>query len=267
MARHSRLGHGSEPSLLGRIAHVASAARHVVLGHRTINRGGRGAVNVIDVGSAGGLPPAWKNQAYRIRHLLNFEPLEASSGQGTVTTVGAALWRTAEERPFYIYRGGQYGNSLFRQNVDFVRAHFSELKERGDPALAATWFERSETVATRTIRTTTLDAVLGELRNGVRYDFIKLDTQGADLPILEGATGFLANDCIAIQLEAFEIPLLVGVPLLDDCDAYLESRGFDRAYTADPHGTFDSQRDVLYLRRGVGDSAVLDSIRAVYGLR
>jgi FkbM family methyltransferase len=231
-----------------------------------INRGGGGVVNLIDVGSAGGLPSPWRDHAALVRYLLNFEPLEAARRKGTVLTVPAALWRADETRPFYIQRGSSQGNSLYPPNLDYVREHFAELSERGPRELARTWFERSAVARVETIETTTLDAVLESLAPEVRYDFLKIDTQGADLDVLRGAERFLAHDCVGIQLEAFVVPLYAGIACLPEIDAYLDERGFERVWTAPPHGTFDSQHDVLYLRRDAAPSAALDAIRTIYRL-
>jgi Methyltransferase FkbM domain len=53
-------------------------------------------------------------------------------------------------------------------------------------------FERSRLVRTVELETTTVDAVLSELPT--TYDFLKIDVQGAELKILEGAEDFLRND-------------------------------------------------------------------------
>src|SRR5207248_2510884 len=58
-----------------------------------------------------------------------------------------------------------------------------------------------------------------------RVDFIKLDTQGSELDILQGA-GFLLDDCLGLQLEVMFSPLYEGQPLFADVDTYLRSRGF-----------------------------------------
>lgn len=59
-----------------------------------INRGGKGIVSLIDVGSVGGLSDPWHKHSRLVRHLLNFEPLEAAQHTETVISVPAALWRT-----------------------------------------------------------------------------------------------------------------------------------------------------------------------------
>lgn len=245
---------------------VVNAAKRAVLRRGVINRGGRGVVNLIDVGSAGGLPGEWRNHAYQIRHLLNFEPLEGGATSGSVATVSAALWRASEVRNFYIYRGDGTGNSLFRQNIDYVRAHWDELRDRGPGDLAQSWFDRAEIERVEQVETTTLDEVLDSLGNGVTYHFLKVDAQGADLAILQGAERFLREHCIGVQVEASTIPLLQGAPLLPELDEHLQARGFDRVKTEPPHGTFDSQHDVVYLRREVAASPPLRAIEAVYGL-
>jgi len=245
---------------------ILKAASRTVLRRGVVNRRGRGVVNLIDVGSAGGLPGEWRNHAYRIRNLLNFEPLDSGRTSGSVITVPAALWRASETRDFYVYRGDGSGNSLIRQNVNYVREHFEDLRHRGPRELADTWFDRVEIVRTVQIETTTLDRVLDSLGRGVSYHFLKVDAQGADLAILQGAERFVCEDCIGIQLEALTIPLLKGAPLLEEIDAYLSKRGFDRVRTEPPHGTFNSQHDVVYLRRQAATSPALAAIKKVYDL-
>lgn len=231
-----------------------------------INRNGNGAVNLIDVGSDGGLPDAWHKHGALIRNVLNFEPYEATRKTDVILTVPAALWRSEDTRKFYIQRGSSHGNSLYPPNLDYVREHFEELKNRGPRKMAKTWFDRSSVARTETLITTTLDTVLDSLPDRVRYDFLKVDTQGADLDIIKGAERFVREECIGIQVEAFTIPLYEGIALLPEIDDHLDARGFDRVLTAPPHGTFASQHDVLYLRRNSSPSRALEGIKRVYGL-
>ena len=58
-----------------------------------------------------------------------------------------------------------------------------------------------------------------------RLDFIKLDTQGAELEILRGA-GPLLDRCLGIEAEVMFMPLYEGQPVFADVDGFLRSRGF-----------------------------------------
>lgn len=247
-------------------ARVARKTRRRLRRADVVNRGGNGVVNFIDVGSVGGLPGEWRDHARLVRNLLNFEPMETERRRGSVLTIPAALWSASETKTFYIVKGGDHGNSLLEPNLDYVRANFDTLSRRGAPDMAETWFERSAAKRTIEIQTTTLDAVLEGLGPQVRYDFLKIDAQGAELPILQGAERFLAHDCVGMLLESFVIPLFKGMALLDDLDGHLNARGFERVLTAPAHGTFASQHDVVYLRRDASESPALKAIRGVYGL-
>lgn len=229
-----------------------------------VNRGGRGVVGLIDIGSVGGLPEPWRYKANLVRSLLCFEPLEHAWSNGIVTVVPAALWRCAETRPFYVQVGTSHGDSLYPPGVGHVRAHWDELRQRGPERMAETWFDRSAVARVEQVETTTLDAVLDEV-NG-RYDFLKIDAQGADFDIILGAQRFLETDCLGVQVEGFTVPLYEGITLLDGIDAHMNGIGFDRVWTAAAHGTFDSQHDVMYLRREAPASPALAAIKRVYGI-
>lgn len=208
-------------------------------------------VNFIDVGSIGKLPNPWNKNADRLGHILKFEPQDTVSNAGKVITKDVALWKEPGERDFYIYKGLNHtGSSLFEQNYDYVKAHFEELKSRGPEQLASTWFDRSQLVRTEKIQCTTLDNVLSEIKK-VRYDFLKIDAQGAEYEILLGAEKFLQTDCIGLQLELFQIPLYKGIKLFDEVKGFLEEKGFELALKMPPHGSFDSQNDCVFFKTGL----------------
>jgi len=229
-----------------------------------VNQGGRGVIGLIDVGSDGVLPEPWRDNAHLIRRVLGFEPLAETRVEGDITTVSAALWRTAEQRTFYIQQGSSHGDSLYPPNLDYVRERYDELRLRGDRRLAETWIERSTVASTKTLDTTTLDAVLAELPD--RYNFLKIDAQGADFDILLGADRFLRADCVGVHLEAFTIPLYEGIALLGGIDEHMTGLGFHRVWTASPHGSFDSQCDCLFLCDDAADGVALKTVRQLYGI-
>ena len=230
-----------------------------------VNRGGRGVVGLIDVGSVGELSEPWYRHAASVSHVLKFEPRDPSRRLRNVETIDAALWKEPARLPFYVYKGLQgTGSSLFRQNLDYVRQNFETLRKRGPIELAETWLERSEIDHVVELDCTTLDEVLSNQPKP--YHVLKVDAQGAEQQILEGAIDYLAGgDCQALHLELFRIPLYENATLRPDVQAWLEERGFDLVKENHPHGTFDSQNDCVFLRRDA-KGPIAGTIRSVYGL-
>lgn len=242
-------------------------ARWLALGDRMVNLWGTGVVNLIDVGSIGPLPSPWNQKASRIAHLLKFEPRDRSrSSSPRVRVLDTALWDSECERDFFIYRGYRgTGSSLFEQNVDYVRANFEALRQRGPRHLAETWFERSELVRVERIRCRRLDDVLAGLDDPVSYHFLKIDAQGAEYPILRGAESFLRERCLGLHLELFTLPLYQGIRLLPEVVRHLEGLGFERVRQYPAHGSFDSQHDCVFLKVAARGT-VTDAIRETYGV-
>lgn len=209
---------------------------------------GKGTIGLIDVGSVGGLDRPWNAHAGELSTLLNFDPNEPPNRGDHVLTLQTALWHEPCELPFYIYKGMKgTGSSLFRQNFDYVDAHWQQLQHRGPKHLAETWHERSQRVRTETLPCRTLDAVLREDVPDLRFHFLKIDAQGAEANILRGAEDFLRTDCVGLQLELFTVPLYEGIALRDEVVAWLAGRDFGLAKVYPPHGSFDSQNDCVFL--------------------
>lgn len=79
------------------------------------------------------------------------------------------------------------------------------------------------------------------------FDFLNVDTQGAELAVIKGMGQRLADARLcAIYLEVNSEPLYTGIPLINEIDAYLESFSFVRVITA---WTKAGWGDALYVRR------------------
>jgi len=241
--------------------------RSIIDFHYKINYRNRGVLNFIDIGSAGGLPKPWKSNANIIRFLLNFEPNEQPRKGLNFMTYNTAVWETDTVLPFYIYKGlNAMGSSLFMQNYDYVRKNYEVLKQRGPSHLAETWFERSGLVETRLMRCRPLDEIAEELFPKMPFHFIKIDAQGAEYHILKGAQSLLRSSCIGLHVELFVLPLYKDIVMMDQVQEFLEGLGFFLAKKFPPHGTFDSQHDCLFLKKGV-EPVKQSLILKVYGLQ
>jgi FkbM family methyltransferase len=221
-------------------------------GNGIINYKDRGTINFIDVGSLGRLPEPWLSNAKHITNLLSFEPLEEPRKRKNVIISSHALWSENCRKPFYIYKGlRSTGSSLFEQNFEYVDQNFDALKNTGPKHLAETWHERSQLIRVTEYECKTLDLVLREFGLPFSFDFLKIDAQGAEYEILRGAENFLANPCIGLHLELFNIPLYKGIKLLPEVTEYLNEFGFSLVKKMPYHGTFNSQNDCIYIKREV----------------
>ncbi len=76
------------------------------------------------------------------------------------------------------------------------------------------------------VQTTTLDEVVDE--RGVRFvDFIKLDTQGTELEVLEGGARTLRELVFGMKVEVGFVPLYENQPLFHEIDSHVRAQGFE----------------------------------------
>jgi FkbM family methyltransferase len=75
------------------------------------------------------------------------------------------------------------------------------------------------------VETTTLD-VFCQTEGVEEIDFLKIDVQGADLKVLQGATQLLSKSVFAIQIEVEFTHLYKDQPLFADVDSFARQQGF-----------------------------------------
>lgn len=228
-----------------------------------LNHKNKGVINFIDVGSVGGLPEPWDSNAKHVKFLLNFEPNESLKQGPNYMTYNTAVWETNETRPFYIYQGlNGTGSSLFKQNFEYVKQNYDELKNRGSNRLAKTWFERSKLMRETELKCKTIDSIIEEKFPQTDFHFIKIDAQGAELNILKGSEELLKK-CVGLHLELFSIPLYQGIALIEEVEKYLSKYDFHLVKKFPAHGSFDSQNDCLFLKKNE-NAEVTSLIKKVY---
>lgn len=171
-------------------------------------------VVLVDGGASGGL---MANFMILQNHLktVGFEPDEAAysalAGLNSDNTlvINRALYNKNASVDFYTNRN-PVTSSLLKPNKEFLSL-FPNSSEY-------------DSVKTTRLNATTIDEAL--ISNGIpEVDFIKLDTQGSELFILEGGRRTLST-CFGLEIEVEFCPVYQDQPLFGDVDHFLRERGF-----------------------------------------
>src|SRR5262245_58021117 len=170
-----------------------------------------------DVGARGGLKKNWQ-PARRYLRLFGFEPdknefarlLERAKGEGHGDTYfNVALHNRRGRIGIHVARDAGL-TSIYEPNREFLDA-FPDAS-------------RFDTVDERSVEADTLDHVL-ESHGEHDLDFIKADTQGSELCVLEGARSLLASTVLGIEVEVEFASIYKDQPLFADVDRLLRGLG------------------------------------------
>jgi len=173
-------------------------------------------ITLVDVGARGGLQPNWKRAARHLR-IVGFEPdtteharLAAATDPSRALYINAAAGREPGSSVLNVGREGGT-SSLLEPNLPFLR-RFPRP-------------ERFEVVTQAKIDIDRLDTLLpsNDVENS---DFIKIDTQGAELSILEGASEILEKQVFGVKVEVLFAPLYNGQSSFGSVDTLLRDLGF-----------------------------------------
>lgn len=175
----------------------------------------RWPLTLVDVGARGGLQPNWRPATRHLR-VVAFEPDPAEH---------ARLARQAASRAIYINAAA--GREQGRATLNIGRDPGTSSLLEPETAFLQRFprADRFDVVKRVEIGTDRLDALLPA--HGIDdCDFLKIDTQGAELHVLEGSRELLARAIFGVELEVQFAPLYRGQPSFGALDDFLRERGF-----------------------------------------
>ncbi len=176
------------------------------------------AIALLDVGASGGIIPRWRPYRENIA-FTGVEP-DARSIPALVNSPEAKAFRGYEIIPFGAWnQNGPVSISFTRKPM--CSSHFMPNRE----FLARfPQIERFDVVASTEVNCSTVDDLLSSTAKSI--DFIKLDLEGGELAVLEGATATLRT-CMGLHVEVCFQSLRVGQPLFADIQRFLNSHGIE----------------------------------------
>ena len=166
----------------------------------------------VDIGASGGIPKEWK-RVDRHLQVIGFEPDEREFANlvesQELRYLNSALYKEKKKIEFHLCRK-QEVSSIFLPSIDFLNQFPEE--------------ERFDVLETIILEADSLDNQFQ--KNGISdVDFIKLDTQGSELSILEGAIETLKT-VFGLQIEVGFVELYQDQPLFSDVNSFISSHGF-----------------------------------------
>lgn len=171
---------------------------------------------VLDVGANKGQFASEIRQFGYTGRIVSFEPLSQAHGQLLQASAGDSMWEAYPRCALGDHNGGVEiniaGNSGSSSILPMLESHRSAAPESG--------YKGKEVVSV-----TTLDAIAGQYLKDACAPFLKIDTQGFEWQVLDGARDTLPQ-IKGILVELSLVPLYEGQHLWREVIDRLETEGF-----------------------------------------
>ena len=178
----------------------------------------RTGLSVLDVGSRGGLHPMFDEVAPLVE-AVGFEPDTEECERLNQRFLASTVYRSLRFLPFGL------GRKEDQQELNLCRSGGVSSVYRPNRSLLNRFPDASrfDVVDTASMPVRGLDELLKDphLRLPANIDFMKIDTQGSELDILQGAKGALLNQVVAVEVEVEFARLYDSQPLFRDVDLFL----------------------------------------------
>jgi len=173
-------------------------------------------LQLVDIGASGGLQNHWQ-AAEKYLQVIGFEPDErefsnliSSEQSNAIRYLNTALYKKAARLDFFLAKK-QMVSSILKPNRSFL-----------DDFPEANRFDIEKTIK---LQADSIDHQF-EKHQIKDVDFIKIDTQGSELSILEGANNILKNSVFGLEIEVEFSEIYKNQPLFSEIDNFIRKFGF-----------------------------------------
>ncbi len=217
-------------------------------------------VSIIDIGSYGGYLDFWKEKD--INYKLSFDPIEKRKSSKKNLIFNCALWNKDSEINIYFTKGG--GSDSLEHNFDYLLSKTKSLASRVNPKLLNSFLENAKIIRQEVHQARSLDSILEDIN--IDFDFIKIDVQGAEKKILQGAEKYLdSGKCLGLLIETYTIRMFEEQSLYGEISILLRKYNYIPVLQYPSHGSFGCSNDTLFIKTGIRN-AKLNTILKTYNL-
>ena len=171
---------------------------------------------VLDVGANEGQYACLLRELGFKGRIISFEPLTAAHQRLQQTAVKDSLW-TIAARTAIGHEEGQIRLNVASNGASSSILPMLEAHERAAPDVKYVGFEMAPI--------SRLDRVAEEFLGEAQNIFLKVDAQGFELQVLQGATDLLRR-VVGVQLELSLVPLYGGQPLFSELIDWMQGEGY-----------------------------------------
>jgi len=221
-------------------------------------------INFIDIGCSEYLIEPWISYPCNINFILGFDisNLIPYKKQLKIKNISNKIFRKAVfnvsgKKSIHIC-GKKQNSSLFIPNMKIIDGYLR--RKNNNEERIAKRKKDFKVVKKCTVNCVRLEDVIEKLN--VNFDFIKIDTQGADFQVIKSLGKYLETQIIGIHTELFFKEMYKGIVLFDEVDEYLKERGFYQHKRLGKKNEFSS--DFLYLKKENSKKEKIKFIKKIY---
>lgn len=174
---------------------------------------------VLDVGANEGQYALSVRRLGYCGHIISFEPLTVPYQRLEKCAANDPSWTVAPRMALGDHEGEVSMNVASNGGASSSVFRMLETHERAAPDVRY--------IGSEVVKISRLDYVIGKLLKSDKGNiFLKVDVQGYELQVLDGATALL-DHVVGAQLEVSTVRLYEGQPTLPKVSEYMTSRGFE----------------------------------------
>ena len=168
----------------------------------------------VDVGSQGGFNSDnfFPNKYNKFFKPILFDPIKDKNLQQNVTFINKGLWSSKKNKTLYILNKRPGSSSMYKPNPESIKMYGFKNKD----------ISIFDVTSTETIECDTIENSLNDCKIE-NIDYLKIDTQGAELEILKGLGKFQP---LLIKCEVQIYPMYKDVPKWTDLLSYLSELNY-----------------------------------------